>query len=81
MHNVALIERGYAKPLVTAPNDKHSDSLFDARLVAEKRGKGIWSDELTLPLVGPLGAIPVPLATVGGGVPARRRGPLLGPRF
>jgi endonuclease YncB( thermonuclease family) len=44
MHNLALLEGGYAKALVVSPNDKHASHLFDARLAAEQGRKGIWSD-------------------------------------
>jgi micrococcal nuclease len=57
--NQALARRGYATPIVVAPNDAHAGEIEAAARAAVADGRGLWG-----------GACPVPLELTGSGPPA-----------
>jgi len=45
MHNLALVEEGYAKALTIYPNDKYASLFVEAERKAETQRQGMWSGE------------------------------------
>ena len=45
MHNLALVEEGYARPLIIPPNDRYASPFMEAYRKAKERRVGRWSGE------------------------------------